>query len=113
MRRILGLERGAGHRACIRYFDKFTQADNQRVFGSLYGWFFKGLQFDNYTLDFDSTVEQRCIGQEGAAKGYNLKRPGRQSHHPLLAFVSDLRIIANFWLRPGNTISLHQLPRVS
>lgn len=113
LRRILGWERGAGHRACIRYFDKFTQADNQRVFGSLYGWFFKGLQFDNYTLDFDSTVEQRCVGQEGAAKGYNLKRPGRQSHHPLLAFVSDLRMIANFWLRPGNTISLHQLPCVS
>ena len=103
LRRILGWERGAGHRAYIRYFDKFTQADNQRVFDHLYGWFFGNLQFDNYTLDFDSTVEQRCGEQEGAAKGYNPKRPGRQSHHPLLAFVADLRMIANFWLRPGNT----------
>ena len=41
--------------------------------------------------------------QEGAAKGYNPKRPGRLSHHPLLAFVSDVRMIANYWLRPGNT----------
>ena len=68
-----------------------------------YQWFFGKLCFDNYTLDFDSTVEQRCGEQEGAAKGYNPKRPGRQSHHPLLAFVADLRMIANFWLRPGNT----------
>lgn len=103
LREMLGWKNGAGHRAYIRYFDKFTQADNQRVFGDLYGWFFKGLRFDNYTLDFDSTVEQRCGEQEGAAKGYNPKRPGRRSHHPLLAFVSDLRMIANFWLRPGNT----------
>lgn len=54
-------------------------------------------------MDFDSTVEQRCSEQEGTAKGYNPKRTGRQSHHPLLAFVADLRMIANFWLRPGNT----------
>lgn len=103
LRKILGWERGAGHRAYIRYFDKFTQADNHRVFDHLFSWFFSNLQFDNYTLDFDSTVEQRCGEQEGAAKGYNPKRPGRQSHHPLLAFVADLRMIANFWLRPGNT----------
>ena len=41
--------------------------------------------------------------QEGAAKGYNPKRPGRLSHHPLLAFVSDVSMIANYWLRSGNT----------
>lgn len=59
--------------------------------------------FDNYTLDFDSTVIVREGNQEGVAKGYNPKRPGRPSHHPLLAFISDVRIIANYWLRPGNT----------
>ena len=54
-------------------------------------------------LDFDSTVEE-CYGeQEGAVKGHNTKCPGRPSHHPLLAFVSEFRMIANFWLRPGNT----------
>ena len=103
LRKILGWSRGAGHKSYMRYFDKFSQADNQRVFTNLYQWFFGKLCFDNYTLDFDSTVEQRCGEQEGAAKGYNPKRPGRQSHHPLLAFVADLRMIANFWLRPGNT----------
>lgn len=43
--------------------------------------------------------------QEGAVKGYNPKHPGRPSHHPLLAFVSDVRMIANYWLRPGNTVA--------
>ena len=101
--KLLGWERGADHRAYQRYFNKFSQAVNQRVFGELFRWFFCELLFDNYTLDFDSTVIVREGNQEGAAKGYNPKRPGRLSHHPLLAFISDVRMIANYWLRPGNT----------
>ncbi len=41
--------------------------------------------------------------QEGAARGYNPAKPGRLSHHPLMAFVSDTRMVANCWLRPGNS----------
>lgn len=101
--KLLGWKRGADHRAYQRYFNKFSQAINQRVFGELFTWFFSELAFDNFTLDFDSTVIVREGHQEGAAKGYNPKRPGRLSHHPLLAFVSDMRMIANYWLRPGDT----------
>lgn len=101
--KLLGWNRGADHRAYQRYFNKFSQAVNQRVFSELFRWFFSGLVFDNYTLDFDSTVMVREGSQEGAAKGYNPKRSGRPSHHPLLVFVSDVRMIANYWLRPGNT----------
>ena len=101
--RLMGYEQGPDHRAYQRYFGKFTQAINQRVFDSLYEWFFSELCFNNYTLDFDSTVMERYGDQEGAEVGYNPKRPGRKSHHPLLAFVADLRMIANYWLRPGNT----------
>ena len=58
------------------------------------------------TLDVDSTVLNRWGGQiEGGEKGYNPKHHGRASHHPLLAFVADWRLVANFWLRPGNTSS--------
>lgn len=103
--KLLGWERGADHRAYQRYFNKFSQAINQRVFGRLFNWFFSEQVFDNYTLDFDSTVIVREGNQEGAVKGYNPKRPGRPSHHPLLAFISDVRMIANHWLRPGNTSS--------
>ena len=101
--KLLGWRRGADHRAYQRYLNKFTQAVNQRVFGELYRWFFSQLVFDNYTLDFDSTVMVREGSQQGATKGYNPKRPGRPSHNPLMAFVSDVRMIANYWLRPGNT----------
>ena len=103
--KLLGWECGADHRAYQRYFNKFSQAVNQRVFGELSSRFFSELLFDNYTLDFDSTVMVREGNQEGAVKGYNPKRPGRPPHHPLLAFVSDIRMIANYWLRPGNTVS--------
>lgn len=43
--------------------------------------------------------------QEGAVKGYNPKRLGCNSHHPLLTFVLDVRMIANYWLRQGNLSS--------
>jgi len=43
--------------------------------------------------------------QEGAARGYNPRKPGRNAHHPLMAFVADARMIANFWLPPGNSHS--------
>ena len=101
--KLMGYDRGPDHRAYQRYFEKFTQTTNQEVFGQLYKWFFDSLCFDNFTLDFDSTVMTRCGEQEGSAVGYNPKRPGRSSHHPLLAFVADERMIANYWLRPGNT----------
>jgi hypothetical protein len=41
--------------------------------------------------------------QEGAKKGYNPQKPGRNSHHPLMAFIDDCNMVANFWLRSGNT----------
>ena len=30
------------------------------------------------------------------------KKPGRNSHHPLMAFVADVRMTVNFYLRSGN-----------
>jgi hypothetical protein len=41
--------------------------------------------------------------QEGAAKGYNPKKTGRNFHHPLMAFAHECRMIANFRLRSGNS----------
>jgi hypothetical protein len=84
------------------------------MFGALYRWLFDQIQIDRITLDLDSTVMTRYGKQEGAAKGYNPKKPGRTSHHPLMAFVSELDIFANIWLRPGNTGSAnHVKPRFS
>ena len=102
LRKIFGFKRMAGHKAYQRYFQKFTIAINQQVFTKLSQWFFNQIKLDNYTLDVDSTVLTRYGTQQGAAKGYNPQKPGRNSHHPLLAFVDECKMIANFWLRSGN-----------
>ena len=103
IRKLFGWERMAGHKAFERYFRKFSQAKNHAVFNELYRWFFDQLKFDNFTLDFDSTVMTRYGEQEGAAVGYNPAKRGRKSHHPLLAVIAECRMVANIWLRPGNT----------
>lgn len=103
LRQLFNWKRMAGHKSFQRYFSKFTQAINQSVFTNLYQWFFSNLHFDNYTLDFDSTIMTRYGEQEGAKVGYNPKKRGRKSHHPLMAFVAEARMISNFWLRPGNS----------
>jgi hypothetical protein len=53
-------------------------------------------------LLFDSTVVQR-YGQKqaGAVNGYNPKKKGRPSHHPLLAFLDTGDCLGVRW-RPGN-----------
>jgi hypothetical protein len=42
-------------------------------------------------------------------RGYNPAKRGRVSHHPLMAFISDTRMIANCWLRPGNASSANNV----
>ena len=102
VQKLFGWGAMAGHKAFVRYFGKFTEQDNYNVFNKLHSWFFGSMKLDNYTLDIDSSVMTRYGAQAGAAKGYNTKKPGRKSHHPLLAFVSDLDMVANFWLRSGD-----------
>ena len=100
---IFGWEWMPGHREFQRYLGKFIQSVNQEVFTGLYQWFFSNLKFDNYALDIDSTIMTRYGEQEGSKRGYNPKKPGRKSHHPLPAFISESKMVANFWLRPGNS----------
>lgn len=103
IRKLFEWTKMAGHKSFQRYFQKFTQAINQRVFTKLYQWFYEQIVFDNYTLDLDSTIMTRYGDQQGAKKGYNPKKPGRKSHHPLMAFISDVRMVVNFWLRSGDS----------
>lgn len=86
-----------------RYFGKFNQSINTQVFPDLQDWFMQQFDIGSITVDFDSTVITRYGEQEGSAKGYNPNKRGRNSHHPLMAFISQTRMVANAWLRPGNT----------
>jgi hypothetical protein len=105
LRQIFGWKRVASGTTFIRFFKKFTPSMNHRIFIELYSWFFEQLTFDNYTLDVDSSVITRYGQQEGSKKGYNPNKPGRNSHHPLFAFVNDIRMVANCWNRSGDSAS--------
>jgi len=102
LQRLYGWKRMPEHKAFERYFRKFDMSTSQSIFGSLYRWFFGNMKFDHFTLDIDSSVLTRYGEQEGSSKGYNRHKPGRKSQHPLLAFVADIEMVANFWLRSGN-----------
>jgi len=101
--KIFGWIQMPGNDAFKRFFRKFDQAMSQRVSDYFYKWIFTNTKFDNITLDCDSTILTRYGKQEGAKKGYNPHKPGRVSHHPIMAFVADVKLVANFWLRSGNS----------
>lgn len=94
-----------GQDAYKRYFNKFDQVKNQEVSHHFFKWIFQSLSINYFTLDIDSTIMTRYGEQEGAKKGYNPIKRGRNSHHPIIAFVNDVRMVANFWLRSGNASS--------
>lgn len=94
-----------GQDAYKRYFNKFSQSTNQEVSRHFYSWFFKNIHLNHFTLDIDSTIMTRYGDQQGAMKGYNPSKRGRNSHHPIVAFVNEIRMVANFWLRSGNSSS--------
>lgn len=109
LKRIFGFERMANFKAVMRLFRRFTPSSRESVVDSLYRWLFGHISVDGVTLDLDSTVMTRYGTQQGAAKGYNPSKPGRLSHHPLMAFVSESSMVANCWLRPGNTSSANNV----
>jgi len=58
---------------------------------------------ERVTLVLDSTVAVRYGRQQaGAERGYNPKKPGRPSHHPLLAFLQDTKDCLGVRWRPGS-----------
>lgn len=103
--RVFGWNNTPGQDTYKRFFSKFNQATNQKVSDYFYSWFFDNVKIDNVTLDIDSSVMTRYGEQEGAKKGYNPSKKGRASHHPLIAFIADVKLVANMWLRSGNTSS--------
>jgi hypothetical protein len=54
------------------------------------------------TLDLDSHVETVYGKQQRAKSGYNPKKPGRKSFHPLLCFIGETRDFLWGKFRPGN-----------
>jgi len=60
-------------------------------------WLKKGL-----TIDLDSHVKTVYGDQQRAKKGYNPKKWGRKSYHPLLAFIGETKDFISGIFRPGD-----------
>lgn len=101
---IFGFDSMPSQSTYSRFFHKFSDKTNTEVFPTLHSWLVDQVQLKTVTLDLDSTVINRCGQQEGAAKGYNPLKRGRNAHHPLIAFIEQTRMVANAWVRPGNTV---------
>jgi len=96
--------------AVTRFFNRFTTMQDAEFFSTrLWEFIFRRViplkKIASDTLSFDSTVVTRYGNQEGSKKGYNPKKRGRKSHHPILAFLNETRYVVNLWNRSGNTSS--------
>lgn len=103
LRELLGWKRLPGDDATRDFFGRFGWKEVETFFPALTQWLLARLPAQAATLDLDSTVFERYGQQEGAKKGYHPRKPGRLSHHPLLAALAEPMFILHGWLRSGNT----------
>jgi len=104
---LLGILRFPTDDTMRNLFKRFSQAKVSEFFSRLTQWQIQRLRerSEGYSLDLDSTVFERYGHQQGALKGYNPKKHGRPSHHPLLAVLSEAHFVLHAWLRSGNCSS--------
>lgn len=101
---VLGVEAMASQPTLSRFFAEFTQKTSSHM-ARLYPWAMESLPSlkDGYTLDLDSWALLHEDGhQDGVAIGYT-KRGLKPCHRPLIAALAESKVIANYWLRQGNT----------
>jgi Transposase DDE domain group 1 len=102
---LVGIRRVASQSVLSRFFQGFHSAGtNMRCFRWLWHWTMERLPSikEGYTLDLDSTrLLHEGKQQQGVALGYT-KAGFKTCLHPLLAVLAEARLVAQFWLRPGN-----------
>ena len=108
---VLGIEAVPSQSTLSRFFARFRASSSEGL-TALYRWAIRRLptQRDGYTLDLDSwSLLHRDGEQEGVASGYT--REGlRPCHHPLVAALAEAPLVANFWLRRGDTGTVNNAP---
>jgi len=104
--RLLAVGKIASQSTLSRFFAKFRHAGiNQQAFTPLWNWAMMRLPTlrGGYSLDFDSTRLLHEDGhQEGVRTGYT-RMGNKPCLHPLLAVIKEAKLVAGFWLRPGNS----------
>jgi hypothetical protein len=102
---MVGIKRVPSQSVLSRFFQGFSSAGrNLRCFRPLFGWCLERLpsRRGGYALDLDST---RLLHEDGHQAGVEVgyTRVGlKPCLHPLLAVLSEVRVVASFWLRPGD-----------
>jgi hypothetical protein len=103
---LLGIKRVPSQSTFTRFFQGFTSAGkNLACFRPLFAWALRQLPSKpaGYALDLDSTRLLHEDGhQDGVAVGYT-RLGTKPCLHPLLAIFSEVRLVAGFWLRAGNS----------
>lgn len=103
---LLGVEAIGSQSAYSRFFQGFKSAPaNGACFGGLWRWCVARLRArpEGYTLDLDSThlVHEDGHQKEGVRTSHT--RAGfKRAYHPLLGILAEAKLVAGFWLRPGN-----------
>lgn len=102
---LLRLDKGINENAISSNLKRMGQHGARKLQWLLLGtnaaWL-KSSELQSITLDADSTVRSVCGNQSGAAKGYNPVKKGAKSYHPLLVFVSELKLLYHSWFRTGS-----------
>jgi len=104
---LLGMKRFPSDDTIRNLFKRFRQGLVVQFYEPLWRWQLARVpkRAGGYSLDLDSTVFERYGQQEGVKRGYNPRKRGRASHHPLLAVLGEAAFILHGWLRSGNTRS--------
>jgi hypothetical protein len=104
---LLGIEGVGSQSAYSRFFGSFTSGpENTQRFGRLWRWGLERLNSrpEGYTLDLDSTqlLHEDGHQKEGVQTGHT-PRGFKRCYHPLLGLIAEAKLVAGFWLRPGNS----------
>jgi hypothetical protein len=104
---ILGVTRMPSAMTLTRYFGGLVRSQIEHLSEVLGPFMLRGLRAPalGAVLDLASTVFARYGRQQGSLKGYNPRKHGRPSHHPLLAMLAEAKLVVHAWLRSGNTAS--------
>lgn len=100
---IFGWKRGMVSASTLsRFFNKYDIDRNDRIFAPLMRYWFSVVDIEKLTVDLDSSVITRYGKKcEAADVGYNPHKRVRGSHHPIIAFCSELQMVINAWMRGG------------
>ena len=98
---VFGAQKMVGDDAVRRLFQSVPAKEGAQWVANASRGLWEALP-DSFVLDWDSTVLTRYGNQEGSQVGYNPTKPGRKSHHPLLAVVAGTRLCPYYRWRPGN-----------